>query len=152
MRFTLSVSFFQNRILCVSEILITSNYRKMPLTARNKRAANALVSLSRHSHETPMTLRIKTLTGQTYTLTNVLPSDTVETLYQKFAEQAPGPRRSLRLIFDGKQLPYENSTHTVSSYGIQDGSQLHLVLAIRGDGGGRRKTRRSRNSRRNRKH
>jgi len=126
----------------------------MPLTARNRRAAVSLVSLSRHAHETPMTLRIKTLTGQTYTLTDVLPSDTVETLYQKFAEIAfsSGSRRSMRLIFDGKQLPHENSTRTVSSYGIQDGSQLYLVLAIRGDGGGRRKTRRSRNSRRNRKH
>ena len=125
----------------------------MPLTARNKRAANALVALSRHAHETPITVKIKALTGQTHTLTNVLPSDTIDTLYQKLADQEfSGFRRLLRLIFDGKQLPYENGNRSISSYGIQDGSQLHLVWALRGDGGGRRKTRRSRKTRRNRKH
>lgn len=125
----------------------------MPLTARNKRAANALVALSRHAHETPITVKIKALTGQTHTLTNVLPSDTIDTLYQKLADQEyRGAKDLLRLIFDGKQLPYENNMRSISSYGIQDGSQLHLVMRLRGDGGGRRKTRRSRKTRRNRKH
>jgi hypothetical protein len=125
----------------------------MPLTARNKRAANALVSLSRHAHEMPMTVRIRTLTDKILTLRNILPSDSVDTLYEKLADQEfNGHKESLRLIFNGRLLSYENDKGTVSSYGIQDGSLLYLVLALRGDGGGRRKTRRSRKTRRNRKH
>ena len=68
---------------------------------------------------------VKTLIGRTIPLTHVRASDTIETVKDKIEAVDGIPPYQQRLIFAGKSLL---DGHTVSDYGICDGSTIHLVL------------------------
>jgi len=71
---------------------------------------------------------IKTLQGKSITL-EVSDNDTILSIKDKINEIEGIPSDQQRLIFAGKQLEDNN---TISDYGIQADSSIHLVLRLRG--------------------
>jgi hypothetical protein len=83
----------------------------------------------------PITITVKTLTGKSIQVhCNV--TSTVEQLKEAVEEREGIPPDQQRIIFAGKQL---EDPLSLDDYRIQDGSILHLILRLRGGGGGDRR-------------
>lgn len=77
-------------------------------------------------------ISVKTLTGNTFRLP-ICDNDTIETLKLKVQDHESIPPDQQRLCYAGYQL---EDGRTLSDYNICDGAVLHLVLRLRGGGGG----------------
>lgn len=75
-----------------------------------------------------MLLKILTLTGEESEL-EVDHDDKISQVKEKLEERVGIPIVQQRLIFQGKQLKDDK---TISSYKLQGGAVLHLVVALRG--------------------
>lgn len=75
-----------------------------------------------------MLIKVKTLTGKEIEL-DIEPSDSVIRIKERVEEKEGIPPAQQRLIFGGKQMSDEK---TANDLGIEGGSVLHLVLALRG--------------------
>lgn len=73
-------------------------------------------------------LQVKTLSGKTLTI-EVEPTESIESIKQKIADQEGVEESTQRLIFGGKQL--ENGK-TLQDYDVGEDATVHLVLRLRG--------------------
>jgi hypothetical protein len=75
-----------------------------------------------------MIVHFKDLCGGTHSF-KLRPSDLIETAKEVFSELTNCPTDQLRFICAGKQL---EDNRTFSSYNIQYGCTIHVVLRLRG--------------------
>ncbi|CAO1626645.1 unnamed protein product [Sympodiomycopsis kandeliae] len=75
-----------------------------------------------------MLIKVKTLTGREIDL-DIEPTDKVSRIKERVEEKEGIPPAQQRLIFGGKQMHDEKG---VADFGLEGGSVLHLVLALRG--------------------
>ncbi|KAI8968211.1 ubiquitin-related domain-containing protein [Mycotypha africana] len=75
-----------------------------------------------------MLVKVKTLTGKEIEI-DIEPNDKISRIKERVEEKEGIPPPQQRLIYSGKQMADEM---TASHYGIEGGSVLHLVLALRG--------------------
>ena len=76
-------------------------------------------------------VKVKTLTGKEIEV-DIEPSDSIARIKERVEEKEGIPPVQQRLIFAGKQMADEKAAR---EYGVEGGSVLHLVLALRGGGG-----------------
>ncbi|EPQ30579.1 uncharacterized protein PFL1_02103 [Pseudozyma flocculosa PF-1] len=75
-----------------------------------------------------MLIKVKTLTGKEIEL-DIEPTDKIQRIKERVEEKEGIPPAQQRLIFGGKQMHDEK---TAKDFGVEGGSVLHLVLALRG--------------------
>ncbi|ODV95689.1 hypothetical protein PACTADRAFT_50376 [Pachysolen tannophilus NRRL Y-2460] len=75
-----------------------------------------------------MQIKVKTLTGREIPV-DVEPQDKIIRIKELMEEKEGIPPIQQRFLFGGKQL---NDDETIEFYKITAGSQLHLVLTLRG--------------------
>ncbi|RKO99500.1 hypothetical protein CXG81DRAFT_30187 [Caulochytrium protostelioides] len=75
-----------------------------------------------------MQIKVKTLTGKEIKI-DIEPSDTILRIKERVEEKEGIPPLQQRLIFGGKQM---DDSKDASTYKVEGGSVLHLVLALRG--------------------
>ncbi|KAI8927083.1 ubiquitin-related domain-containing protein [Entophlyctis helioformis] len=75
-----------------------------------------------------MLIKVKTLTGKEIEI-DIEPNDKVTRIKERVEEKEGIPPAQQRLIFGGKQMVDDK---TAADYGIEAGTVLHLVLALRG--------------------
>ena len=75
-----------------------------------------------------MQLMIKTLTGRKQAF-NFDPTNTIHQVKQALQEKEGIDIEQIRLIFGGKQL---QDDLTISSYNMEAGNTIHMVLQLRG--------------------
>ena len=75
-----------------------------------------------------MQIFIKTLSGKTITL-DIEKTDSVESVKRKIEEKEGIEVGQQRLVFGGKQL---EDNYTLGDYNIENDSNIHLVLRLRG--------------------
>jgi len=75
-----------------------------------------------------MLVKVRTLTGREIEL-DIEPDYTVSKIKERVEEKEGIPPMQQRLIFHGKQMADDK---TAEEYGLEGGSTLHLVLALRG--------------------
>ena len=75
-----------------------------------------------------MMIKVKTLTGKEVEV-DIEPSDTVARIKERVEEKEGIPPAQQRLIYAGKQMTDDK---TASDFGMEGGSVVHLVLALRG--------------------
>ncbi|CEP14074.1 hypothetical protein [Parasitella parasitica] len=73
-------------------------------------------------------MNLQTLTGKEIDL-DIEPNDKISRIKEIVEEKEGIPPPQQRLIFSGKQMADEKGAQ---EYGIEGGSVLHLVLALRG--------------------
>ena len=79
-----------------------------------------------------MQLFVKTLTGKTVSI-EVEENESIEDVKAKISAKEGIPPEQQRLIFGGQQL---QDAKTLGDYDVGDDATLHLVLRLRGGGGG----------------
>jgi hypothetical protein len=75
-----------------------------------------------------MMIKVKTLTGKEVEV-DIEPSDTVARIKERVEEKEGIPPAQQRLIYAGKQMTDDK---TAADFGMEGGSVVHLVLALRG--------------------
>ncbi|KAI9141007.1 ubiquitin-related domain-containing protein [Paraphysoderma sedebokerense] len=75
-----------------------------------------------------MLIKVKTLTGKEIEI-DIEPSDKITRIKERVEEKEGIPPAQQRLIYGGKQMQDDKSA---SDFGLEGGSVLHLVLALRG--------------------
>ncbi|RKP12313.1 ubiquitin-like protein modifier Ned8 [Piptocephalis cylindrospora] len=75
-----------------------------------------------------MLIKVKTLTGNEIEL-DIEPKDTIRRIKERLEEKEGIPPAQQRLIYGGKQLADDR---VAEACGIEGGTVLHLVLALRG--------------------
>jgi ubiquitin-like protein Nedd8 len=73
-------------------------------------------------------VKVKTLTGKEIEV-DIEPSDSIARIKERVEEKEGIPPVQQRLIFGGKQMADDKAAR---EYGVEGGSVLHLVLALRG--------------------
>lgn len=76
---------------------------------------------------------MKTLTGLRVTIAFGASTSTTEQVKERIQDAYGMPPDQQRLIFSGKQM---EDARSLEDYKVSPGSTLHLVLRLRGGGGG----------------
>jgi hypothetical protein len=105
-----------------------TNYRSLTSISQKtrKKLIDGTDTFNSRNHYTLMQIFVKGLSGKILTM-EVKPTDLVGEVWERFAEKEglPGPHR---WAFAGRILYDE---FTLQAYGIQEGSELHVLLTLR---------------------